>query len=356
MHRPWSPLLLALCLGLAACAADEAVPDVTADPPAEETPDAAAAASPPADEEDTDDGATEAEDTGDVAYTVADDLVYTTQGGVDRVLDVYTPTSEGPWPVVVAFHGVDGDLEDGRDTTSIAEALATQGMLVYAPGWLAPSDFPFTVAVMEAWEARVHCAVAFAQDHADSNGGDPSTTVVYGFSAGAGAGLIAAVGDAVAPFDGCEVQSADVAPVGAVLFDGEWFLHGPNFDRMFADELEGAQAQVAGLVDPATWRDDLAARFELSVAERSVGERAFADPATSQFLGSRDPDGSIRADLERLGQLEDGTISYVDAGQLVDLRLSEAGFDSNLTIFPGGHVVADKVPELVEMVVSLTRG
>ena len=276
------------------------------------------------------------EDADDSPYIVTDDLVYSVQGGVDRVLDVYTPISEGPWPVVVAFHGVDSALEDGRDTTTIASALASQGMLVYAPAWLANDDFPFTGAVMDAWGARAHCAVAFAQDHAAANGGDPSTTVIYGFSAGAGAGLIAAVGDLAAPFDGCEVQTADAAPSGVVLFDGEWFLHGPNFDRMFAE--------------------DLAARFELSVAEQSVGEHALDDPATSDFLVSRDPDGSIRADLERLDQLEDGSISYVDAGQLLDLRLSEAGFESNLTIFPGGHVVTDKVPELVEMVVSLTRG
>lgn len=348
MHRPLPTLLLALCLGLTACATDEAdepVPDASDEASTQESPDAAAATSPP-----------DEEDEGDGTYTVADDVLYSTQGGVDRVLDVYTPTSEGPWPVVVAFHGADSNQEDGGDTRMMAEALATQGMLVYAPAWLANNDFPFTSAVMDAFGARVHCAVAFAQDHAAANGGDPSTTVVYGFSAGAGAGLIAAVDDLAAPFDGCEVQTADAAPTGAVLFDGEWFLHGPNFDPMFDQELEEAQAHVASLVDPAAWREDLAARFELSVAEQSVGERAFDDPATSEFLVTRDPDGSIRADLERLGQLEDGIISFVDAGELLDLRLSEAGFESNLTIFPGGHIVGNKVPELVEMVVSLTRG
>ncbi len=61
----------------------------------------------------------------------------------------------------------------------------------------------------------------------------------------------------------------------------------------------------------------------------------------------RDPDGSIRADLAQLNQLEDGVISFIDAGQLLELRLSTAGIEVTLDGYPGGHTVLDKVSELV---------
>jgi hypothetical protein len=67
----------------------------------------------------------------------------------------------------------------------------------------------------------------------------------------------------------------------------------------------------------------------------------------SGWFAQRDPDGSIREDLDQLGQLEDGTITYIDAGQLLALRLSEAGIEVTLDEYPGGHTTHDKVPELV---------
>ena len=65
------------------------------------------------------------------------------------------------------------------------------------------------------------------------------------------------------------------------------------------------------------------------------------------LLALRDPDGSIRADLGRLDQLEDGIISNVDAAQLLQLRRSEAGFEATIDEYPGGHTTLDKLPEIV---------
>lgn len=69
------------------------------------------------------------------------------------------------------------------------------------------------------------------------------------------------------------------------------------------------QVEVAGLVDPTPWPSDLEAEF----------------PLDSGWLAQRDPDGSIRADLDQLNQLEDGTISNSDAARLLELRLATAG-------------------------------
>jgi hypothetical protein len=64
-------------------------------------------------------------------------------------------------------------------------------------------------------------------------------------------------------------------------------------------------------------------------------------------LSSRDPDGSIRADLDELGMLDDGIISNRDAARLLELRLTNAGLDVTLDEYPGDHTTWDKALELV---------
>ena len=43
---------------------------------------------------------------------------------------VFAPDAEGPWPVVVAFHGIGGT---GQDMAEIATRLAREGSVVFAP-------------------------------------------------------------------------------------------------------------------------------------------------------------------------------------------------------------------------------
>ena len=66
----------------------------------------------------------------------------------------------------------------------------------------------------------------------------------------------------------------------------------------------------------------------------------------SGWLAQRDPDGSILPS-RRLDQLDDGVMSFIDAGQLLRLRLAEAGIEVTLDEYPGSHTTLDKLPELV---------
>lgn len=71
------------------------------------------------------------------------------------------------------------------------------------------------------------------------------------------------------------------------------------------------------------------------------------------WLAQRDPDRSIRGDLDELGQLDDGEISFIDIsfidqGQLLSTRLQESGADATVDEYPGDHTVLDKVPEIVD--------
>ena len=62
---------------------------------------------------------------------------------------------------------------------------------------------------------------------------------------------------------------------------------------------------------------------------------------------TRDPDGTIREDLDELGELDDGTISYIDEGLLLSTRLQQAGIDTTFDLLPGVHEAHTRTPEVV---------
>lgn len=293
------------------------------------------------------------------AFTETTDVVYMTMNGVELLMDIYTPAGAGPWPVVVAFHGLDSNGKDEIDTITVAEAAAAEGMVVFAPSWIIwdPGPFPFTIDIIEGWRSAANCAVAFAQEHAPEYGGDAATTIVYGFSAGAGAGLLASVEPSEGPILGCESDTSPAPASGVALGDGEYFLHSENFDAAFQADPVAMQMQVAALTDATHWPTDLHARFFLWVAAEGTSPRTFDDASDpGGWLAERDPDGSIRADLVRLNQLEDQVITFVDAGQLLELRLSEAGVDVTLDAYPGGHTTGNKVSEIIGYLKAAASG
>ena len=286
-------------------------------------------------------------------FSTTTDLAYMTVGGGELRMDVYTPTSPGPWPVVVAFHGRSDQGKDASSNSAVAEAAAAAGMLVYAPTWYSGDPFPITIDDIEGLADAGNCAVAYAQQHAADHGGDPARTVTYGFSAGTSPALAAALAPSGVAVDGCNARTPPGRVTGVVLGDGEYFWQSEAFDDAFRQDLDAMQASVASFTEPAAWPDALDARFYLWAAEDGTAPRATADPwDPAGWLAQRDPTGSIREDLERLDQLADGVVSYIDSAQLLRLRLAEAGRDVTLTIEPGGHTVDDKVPRLVEWLTS----
>jgi acetyl esterase/lipase len=291
------------------------------------------------------------------SFTEASDIVYMTVDGSPYFLDVYTPVGDGPWPVVVAFHGLSSAGKDAGSNTVVAEAAAGQGMLVVAPTWLQGDPFPLSLDDIARPREIAACAVAVAQDEAAARGGDPRSTVVYGFSAGTEPAILAALAPLPDPIPGCETDGPPAPVRGAVLGDGEYFLHSAPFDAAFGDDPDGMRTQVALRTDPTSWAAESDATFALWAASSGTGARAFDDPwSASGWLAARDPTGSIRADLDRLGTLDDGDIDYVDTARFLEFRLSAAGFDVSLEVFPGGHETSDKVPELVALLQAVASG
>lgn len=324
-------------------ASDPARPDTDAE--IEESPTSTAAnPTPTSSASSTDASATEPP-----LFIETSDMVYMTVDGVDLLMDVFTPSGDGPWPVVVSFHGLSNDGKDIRDTIVVAEAAAAQGLLVFTPTWIAGNPFPVTSETFETWDDTVSCAVAFAQEKAPEYGGDPTNTVVDGFSAGAGAALLFASQDPRRdPSSSCETDRLPAPVAGFVIGDGEAWLHSQNFDDAFAAEPDAIQARLAALIGPSSWGPGVGATFYVWVSENGTSPRTIGDPADeSGWFAQRDPDGSIRADLERLDQFGDGVVTYVDAGELLNLRLAEAGIEATLDVYPGGHTTTNKVSEIV---------
>ena len=76
--------------------------------------------------------------------------------------------------------------------------------------------------------------------------------------------------------------------------------------------------------------------------------RSFDDPWDEDgWFAQRDPDGTIREDLDELGELDDGTISYIDEGLLLATRLQQAGIDTTFDMLPGVHEAQIYAPEVV---------
>ena len=223
---------------------------------------------------------------------------------------------------------------------------------MFTPTWIAGDPFPLDVGDIVDLRHAASCAVAFSQEWAAELGGDAADTVVYGFSAGAGpalAAMVAPTGDV----PGCETAQAPLPVSGAVLGDGEYFFQSQPFDDAFGEDLPAMQDEVARLVDRDRWPTDLDARAVVWAAESGTAPRPLDDPTAPGWLAERDPDGSIRRDLDALGRLDDDIVDYADAAHFIDLRLREAGVRTQLEIFPGGHTVDDKVARLVVAIGSV---
>lgn len=212
--------------------------------------------------------------------------------------------------------------------------------MVFAPTW----NSDFTTPTGEGWLEsmdRASCALAYAEEHAPDHGGDRSALATFGWSTGAHPAAWLALGHGT-PGEGCVADSDPTVSDGAVLIDSEYFLHTDYFQRMFQNDAATAGGSVAGFIDPTGWSTADEATFRLVAAEiQGMSVRAIGDPTDpTSWLAQRDGDGSLTADLESLGALDDGQVDYIDEARLLQLRLERSGLDATFTTVPGDHTDA----------------
>lgn len=123
---------------------------------------------------------------------------------------VFEPNAEGPWPVVLAMHGIGGE---GQDMAELATRLAREGAVVFAPTY--STDLSTEEGLIQA--ARdAECGYRFARSIAAEHGGDLGQPMTFvGWSLGATAVLSLGLSEQIDPtgqFLDCfsEVPRADV--------------------------------------------------------------------------------------------------------------------------------------------------
>ena len=107
---------------------------------------------------------------------------------------VFAPDAEGPWSVVVAFHGIGGT---GQDMAEIATRLAREGSVVFVPTY--ETDITTQEGVDRA-AVDAECGYRFARSIAAEYGGDLDQPVTFvGWSLGASAALAVGLTEEIDP-------------------------------------------------------------------------------------------------------------------------------------------------------------
>ncbi len=238
-----------------------------------------------------------------VEVALVDNIAYTSE----RSLDVYAPTVGSGWPVVVYFHGGPPAPDRRSDAAGRLQALAEQGLVVYAPDWR--SNGP------AGGSQDSVCAIAYAEATAADHSGDPTAVTVSGYSTGGFTALVhgllgpdapLAVTDCVVDPD---ISLPDAVAVGGTpVFAAEWARDGllplPAWTSLTPEELD--------LFDPYL----LLGRNPDATVAVAVGDDDQGGPAA--------PPGGW--------PITDANLDYHQ-------RLIDAGYDATLTTFRGGHVI-----------------
>ena len=153
---------------------------------------------------------------------------FASPGGVQLRADVYRPTRDGVFPIVVQVYG--GAWQHGApsDFANFATWLASSGYVVvaidyrHAPEWRWPAQIE-----------DVRTALAWTAKHAAEYGGDPNRMVLIGRSAGAHLATMAAWGGSPVKIRGV---ISYYGPVDLV----ESFKHPPRPDPLDVRSVEAA--------------------------------------------------------------------------------------------------------------------
>ncbi|MCQ8183906.1 alpha/beta hydrolase [Parvularcula maris] len=111
-------------------------------------------------------------------WEVERDIAY---GGLERQrLDVYTPSAEGPHPVLVFIHGGSWETGSKDDYPWLGRRFAAEGYVTAVINYRLAPEHDY-----DAFMADTAKAVAFVHENAGRWGGDPERLFLAGHSAGA---------------------------------------------------------------------------------------------------------------------------------------------------------------------------
>lgn len=285
------------------------------------------------------------------SVSVVEDVVYRSTEPVPWALDVYhSPVLEGG-PVVVFFHG--GRMDKSASVyESIGEAIAEQGGVMFVPDW-DDSSFNDIAGYLANNDAAV-CAVSYALAHAAEYGADPERLILAGHSGGAAIAEAAGGLRQVSPITDCVVEMSVIEADGLVVWDGDWLMGDPAFDRFGTDlpELIAASGPWSRLDAGPQIPVVLATASRTPDTYRRCG---VGDPESPYWV--RDPDDWYREQLGQLGMLDDGCIDIGKVQELLAQTMKAHGFDAtHLILEDCSHVTLSDQgqAQLVDAILTIT--
>lgn len=248
-------------------------------------------------------------------------------------LDVFHPTEEGPWPLVVIFPGAC----DNCAATTQALLVSQRGAVVVAPRYWhgVGSSTATEYLVGNIHNERAACAVGYAQRIAADFGGRADQTTVVGFSAGVHpAGW---VGLGVANDEPCDEPIRHL-PVGLVLGDSQYTFQNTIWDDGFENQLDGARETVDRYLNPGRWNVSENLIAYLWSTESTLTSRAIEDPPPDDsWVWLRDTTGTLVDDLQAVGAFDDGIVDFYDNALLLEQRMLDKGIVVTTVRYPGEH-------------------
>ena len=158
----------------------------------------------------------------------------------------------------------------------------------------------------------------------------------------------------VSPVADCAEAMEPIEVDGMVLWDGDWLMGGPQWDR-YGNSLP----ELMDAVWP--WRmleDAPKVPVVLATSSRSPDELyrcGVDDPESSYWV--RDPDGWFRDQLDKFGMLDDGCIDNAEGEGLLANTMIAHGFDATrLILEDSGHLsISDRGrAQLTEAILTIS--
>jgi acetyl esterase/lipase len=246
-----------------------------------------------------------------------------------ELLDVYSPSAPGAYPVVVMLHG-SPQMNSKASLSSQARAVAKAGAVVFVPSWghfgQAWPDYERGVYA----GGQVACAVAFARAHASDYGGDPTWMIVFGHSGG-GSAAVGLAFNRPAPSADCPGGS-DLGTINTLVgWDPDWLSLDPGWDELIAADPR--------LYQYGTPWQHIAEHPDLPVAlvtDGIVGPyvRNLSGAAGDAFWAARDSNGELHALAQELGYLDDGKFDIVEMERMAAEFLKRQGNPVSLDVMP----------------------
>ena len=201
-----------------------------------------------------------------------------TAGASDYALNIYSPLSNGPRPVVVFIHG-GGASKDTPNEVTVAQQLAKAGLVAVAVTIQPRTSFIAVDGngplVRESIE-DVQCALRFVAEHVEAYGGDKARIAVLGHSSGGLYGMLAVLGgdgldDALRQFELSLSASRQVNCTSAVDLPvvRRFVGYGPAL-FVYSDPRSPflpQEALLASLLNPREYVDDVAAHLRVLIVQ-----------------------------------------------------------------------------------------